>query len=223
MKRVVNLYMDAQGRDVGGVASDAQKIIDQTVLPEGYRVEILGEISEMKSALHSLMGGFLLSALLVYLVLVVQFRSFVYPGIMMMTIPLGMVGIVLMFVLTKTYFSLQAAIGTIFMIGIAVSNGVLLIEFIQHKMHESHLLLDDAIISGATARLRPIMMTSMASILGLTPMALGLSRGSEANVPLGRAVIGGQLLSTVLTLFVLPTLFRFVQSRRQQASLTSLH
>ena len=97
---------------------------------------------------------------------------------MMMTVPLGMVGIVFMFVFTHTYFSLQAAIGTIFMIGISVSNGVLLIEFIQHKMHEgTHLSLDEAILAGATARLRPIMMTSLASILGLTPMALGHGNG----------------------------------------------
>ena len=172
----------------------------------------------MKKAIGSLSGGFLLSALLVYLVLVVQFRSFVYPGIMMVTVPLGMVGIVLMFVLTHTYFSLQAAIGTIFMVGIAVSNGVLLVEFIQHKIHKDHLVLDKAILAGCMARLRPIMMTSMASILGLMPMALGLSKGSEANVPLGRAVIGGQLLSTILTLFIVPTLFRFVHLKLSQYS-----
>lgn len=214
MKRVINIYMDAQGRDIGRVAADAQAFINATQIPEGYSVTIKGEISEMKNALNSLAGGFLLSAILVYLVLVVQFQSFVYPGIMMMTVPLGMVGIVLMFVLTKTYFSLQAAIGTIFMIGIAVSNGVLLIEFIQHKIRENlEMSLDQAILAGATARLRPIMMTSLASILGLTPMALGLSKGSEANIPLGRAVIGGQMVSTVLTLFVLPTLFRWVRSR----------
>jgi multidrug efflux pump subunit AcrB len=223
MKRVINIFMDAQDRDIGGVAADAKKIIDSTHLPEGYSAVIKGEVSEMQGAMSSLAGGFFLSALLVYLVLVVQFRSFVYPGIMMMTIPLGMVGIVLMFVITHTYFSLQAAIGTIFMIGIAVSNGVLLIEFIQHKIHESgkHLSLDGAIVAGATARLRPIMMTSLASILGLTPMALGLSKGSEANIPLGRAVIGGQLVSTVLTLFVLPTLFRMVESRKVKADHTT--
>jgi multidrug efflux pump subunit AcrB len=210
MKRVVNVYMDAQGRDIGGVARDAEKILKSATFPDLYTASIQGEVAEMKEAIGSLSGGFLLSALLVYLVLVVQFRSFVYPGIMMMTVPLGMVGIVLMFVLTNTYFSLQAAIGTIFMVGIAVSNGVLLVEFIQHKMHKDHLALDKAILAGCTARLRPIMMTSMASILGLMPMALGLSKGSEANVPLGRAVIGGQMLSTVLTLFIVPTLFRFV-------------
>lgn len=210
MKRVVNVFMDAQGRDIGGVAADAEKIIQAATFPDNYSASIQGEISEMRTAIGQLTGGFLLSALLVYLVLVVQFRSFIYPAIMMVTIPLGMVGIVLMFVLTQTYFSLQAAIGTIFMVGIAVSNGVLLVEFIQQKIHQEHLPLDQAILAGCMARLRPIMMTSLASILGLMPMALGLSHGSEANVPLGRAVIGGQLVSTVLTLFVVPTLFRFV-------------
>ncbi len=221
MKRVINIYMDAQERDIGGVSNDAQHIIDEMVktakIPEHYSISIQGEIAQMKSAMNSLGGGFLLAALLVYLVLVIQFRSFIYPGIMMMTVPLGMVGIVLMFVMTNTYYSLQAAIGTIFMIGIAVSNGVLLVEFIQHKISEDHSEVDRAILSGATSRLRPILMTSLASILGLTPMALGLGRGAEANIPLGRAVIGGQLVSTVLTLFVVPTLFRLAYNKLNPA------
>ena len=218
MQRTVNIFMDAQGRDIGGVSRDAQNMLDSYSFPDLYSGSIQGEISAMKDAIRSLGGGFLLSAFLVFLVLSVQFRSFVYPLIMMVTVPLGMVGIVLMFVLTHTYFSLQAAIGGIFMVGIAVSNGVLLVEFIQHKIRENKKDLDHAILAGASARLRPIIMTSLASILGLTPMALGLSKGSEANIPLGRAVIGGQLLSTVLTLFIVPTLFRFCLPAVGQAS-----
>ncbi len=214
MRRVINIYLDAQGRAIGSVAADAEKAILGMGFPIGYSAVIRGEIAEMKNALSSLSGGFLLSALLVYLVLVIQFRSFVYPSIMMITVPLGMVGVVLMLVMTNTYFSLQAAIGAIFMIGIAVSNGVLLIEFMQHQMAScNHASVDQAIVEGAKARLRPIMMTSLASILGLAPMALGLSQGSEANIPLGRAVIGGQTVSTLLTLFVLPALFRWVHLR----------
>src|SRR6185312_1979948 len=105
------------------------------------------------------------------------------------------------------YFSIQAAIGAIFMIGIAVANAVLLIEFILQKLKEGETV-DQAILQGSTARLRPIMMTALASILGLIPMAIGLGHGSEANIPLGRAVIGGQLVSTVLTLFILPVIFK---------------
>ena len=112
-----------------------------------------------------------------------------------------------MLVLTNTYFSIQAAIGAIFMIGIAVANGVLLIEFITHHTKQTDYL-NQGIIAGAKARLRPILMTSFAAILGLVPMAIGFGHGSEANIPLGRAVIGGQLVSMLLTLFVVPVLYR---------------
>ena len=212
LKPVVDLYLDAQGRDVGSLSSDVGKVIKSLSLPAGYSVEIRGEISEMNKSVGLLGGGFLLAAILVYLILVVQFRSFLLPGIIMVTVPMGLVGIIVMLSLTHTYFSIQAAIGAIFMIGIAVANGVLLIEFIQH--HSQHVPdIDSAIIKGATERLRPIMMTSLASMLGLVPMAIGLGHGSEANIPLGRAVIGGQLLSTTLTLFVVPCLFRMFYKR----------
>ncbi|TGK12114.1 efflux RND transporter permease subunit [Leptospira fletcheri] len=210
MKRTVNIMLDSQDRDVGSVSGDIEKVIKKFKVPEGYKVVITGEIEKMRDALGQLGGGFFLSAFLVYMILVVQFRSFMLPGIMMMTVPLGMVGIALMFALTGTYYSLQAGIGTIFLIGIAVSNGVLLIEFILHMLEHEKMELDRGIIEGAKARLRPILMTSLASMLGLTPMAIGFGKGSEANIPLGRAVIGGQFLATLLTLFVLPTVFRYL-------------
>jgi multidrug efflux pump subunit AcrB len=213
MKRVINIFLDAEGRDVGSLSREIQKLIDTKKFTDGYKVELRGEIGIMNDSVKQLSIGFLLSIVLVYLILVTQFRSFIIPFIMMLTVPMGMVGIIFMFVLTNTYYSLQAGIGTIFLVGIAVSNGVLLIEFILHKLEHEGLPLDQAIIDGAKARLRPIMMTSLASMLGLVPMAIGFGKGSEANIPLGRAVIGGQLLSTFLTLFVLPTIFRFVYLR----------
>lgn len=204
---VINIFMDAEGRDIGSLSSDVLKVIKESNIPQNYSANIRGEISEMKSSVQSLGGGFALAAVLVYLILVVQFRSFKLPLIIMATVPLGLVGIVLMLLLTNTYFSIQAAIGAIFMIGIAVANGVLLIEFIIHhgKQHEQ---MNHGIVAGAKARLRPIVMTSFAAILGLVPMAIGLGHGSEANIPLGRAVIGGQLVSMFLTLFVVPVLYR---------------
>ncbi len=207
LQRVIDIYMDAQDRDIGGVSADVSHIIALNPLPKGYRAEIRGEVSEMNKSVGLLGGGFALAAVMVYLILVVQFRSFLIPAIVMITVPMGIVGIILMLSLTHTYFSIQAAIGAIFMIGIAVANGVLLIEFILHRAEEGGDI-DQAILQGAGERLRPIMMTSLASMLGLVPMAIGLGHGSEANIPLGRAVIGGQLLSTVLTLFIVPTLFR---------------
>ncbi|HRP69056.1 MAG TPA: efflux RND transporter permease subunit, partial [Turneriella sp.] len=200
--------------DVGSLSRAIQKqVINKTQFPEGYKAEIRGEIESMQDAVKQMGNGFLLSVLLVYLILVVQFRSFILPAIMMITVPLGLVGVVLMLFSTNTYFSLQAGIGTIFLIGIAVANGVLLVEFLLHKIEHDKLSVDEGILEGAKARLRPILMTALASILGLTPMAIGLGKGSEANIPLGRAVIGGQFLATLLTLFVVPTIFRAVYNR----------
>jgi multidrug efflux pump subunit AcrB len=211
---VVDVYLDAQGRDVGSLSREIQKILDLQTWPKGYRASIHGEINAMNSTVESLEGGFLLAAVLVYLILVIQFKSFVIPAIVMATVPIGLVGIVLMLVLTHTFFSIQAAIGAIFMIGIAVANGVLLIEFILHKVRERDGAgpagVEAAIIEASRLRLRPIMMTSLASMLGLVPMAIGIGRGSEANIPLGRAVIGGQFLATLLTLFLVPTLFQML-------------
>jgi multidrug efflux pump subunit AcrB len=207
LKPVIDIYLDAQARDVGSLSRDVEQLIRRSDMPAGYSAVIRGEISEMKKSVGLLGGGFLLAAVLVYLILVVQFRSFLLPTIIMVTVPMGIVGIITMLSLTHTYFSIQAAIGAIFMIGIAVANGVLLIEFILHHSTETDDI-HQAIVDGASARLRPILMTSLASILGLVPMAIGLGHGSEANIPLGRAVIGGQLLSTSLTLFIVPCLFR---------------
>ena len=209
LRPVVDIYLDAQGRDIAGVSKDVQHILNQYQFPEGYQAIIRGEIAEMNKAVGSLGGSFILAVILVYLILVVQFRSFLLPIIILSVIPIGLCGIVIMLALTNTYFSIQAAIGAVFMIGIAVANGVLLIEFIIHKVSE-RTNFEQALIEGAQARLRPILMTSLASILGLLPMAIGLGHGSEANIPLGRAVIGGQLVSTMLTLFVVPALFQIL-------------
>lgn len=211
---VIDIYLNAEGRDIGGLAEDVMKLIQQTKIPKNYTAQIRGEISEMKASIRSLGGGFILAAVLVYLVLVIQFRSFKLPLIIMATVPPGLMGIIWMFFITNTYFSIQAAIGAIFMIGIAVANGVLLIEFMIHhtKLHDS---LHDGVIAGAKARLRPIVMTSFSAILGLVPMAIGLGHGSEANIPLGRAVIGGQLTSMFLTLFIVPILYFIVNKGKK--------
>jgi multidrug efflux pump subunit AcrB len=209
---VVDIYMDAQNRDVGGLSADIIKAIAQTTLPESYSARVRGEFSEMQKSVAPLGGGFLLAVILVYFVLVIQFRSYILPLIILSAIPLGLVGIAVMLAATHTYFSIQAAIGAIFMIGIAVANGVLIIEFIVHH-HQEGVSADAAVVRGATARLRPILMTSLASVFGLIPMAVGYGHGAEANIPLGRAVIGGQLVSVTLTLFVVPILYRLLARR----------
>ena len=221
-KPVIDIFLDAQGRDVGGLSEDVLKLVNKTSIPENYSINIRGEIAQMKNSVQSLGGGFLLAAILVYLIFVVQFRSFLLPLIIMASVPLGLAGIVFMLFGTHTYFSIQAAIGAIFMIGIAVANGVLLIEFITHHTKQTGYI-NRGIVTGAKARLRPIIMTSLAAILGLVPMAIGLGHGSEANIPLGRAVIGGQLLSTIMTLFVVPVLYRFTVRKPHRRKKAHVH
>lgn len=216
LEPVIDVFLDSQGRDIGGLCRDIERAIAATPPPASYAVRVRGEFQQMNDAVGSLGGGFLLAVVLVYLVLVIQFRSFLLPVIILSAIPLGLVGIAVMLAVTRTYFSIQAAIGAIFMIGIAVANGVLLIEFIIHH-HRAGVPVDEAVVRGAAARLRPILMTSLASVFGLVPMAIGYGRGSEANIPLGRAVIGGQLVSVALTLFIVPILYRMLSPRERAA------
>ena len=213
---VVDIFMDAQNRDVGGLSQDIIREIGKLAMPANYSANVRGEYSQMMRAVGPLGGGFLLAVVLVYLVLVIQFRSYILPMIILSAIPLGLVGIAAMLAVTHTYFSIQAAIGAIFMIGIAVANGVLIIEFIVHH-HQDGVSADDAVVRGSTERLRPILMTSLASVFGLIPMAVGYGHGAEANIPLGRAVIGGQLVSVTLTLFIVPILYRMLARRTPAA------
>ena len=209
----VDIYLDAENRDIGSVAADVQKIINNNVIPANYTVQIKGEIAEIKTSLASLGWGFLLAVCLVYLILLAQFRSFLMPAIILTNVPKGIVGVIMILALTKTYFSIQAAIGCIFVIGVSVSHSVLLLEYIIEKVKHSSKV-EEAIVEACMARLRPITMTSLASILGLMPMAIGIGHGSEANIPLGRAVIGGQILSTFLNFYLLPCLYHQMRPKK---------
>jgi multidrug efflux pump subunit AcrB len=206
LEPVTQVFISNQDRDIASLSKDINKIIETIKIEPGYEIHIKGEYSQMMTTLNLVGGGFILAILLVYLLLVIQFRSFSIPLIIISAVPLGMTGLVALFWLTNTYFSIQAAIGAIFLIGIAVANSVLLVEFILHRAREG-VTLEVAIIEGAQARLRPIMMTALAAVMGLVPMAIGLGKGSEANIPLGRAVVGGQLIGVPLMLILVPVLF----------------
>jgi multidrug efflux pump subunit AcrB len=206
LKPAANIYVNNYNRDIGSLAREINTVIAGEKIPEGYHIDVQGEYSQMTSSLGLVGGGFVLAVVLVYLLLVIQFRSWSVPLIIVSAVPLGISGIILMFYLTNTYFSIQAAMGAIFLIGIGVSNSVLLLEFILKRI-EMGAPFEVAIIEGAQARLRPIMMTALAAIMGLIPMAIGMGKGSEANVPLGRAVVGGQLVGVPLMLLMVPVLF----------------
>lgn len=209
--RVTDLYANVQGRDIGSVASEIQKKLDMLELPSGYRVQMRGEVSSMKESFQSLIFGLVLASVLVYLVMVAQFRSFLDPFIIMFAVPLGGIGVIWMLLLTGTTLNIQSFMGTIFMVGVAVSNSILLVEF-ANRLMRGGLPLREAVVRAGGVRLRPILMTSLAAVLGLLPMGFVAGRGAEANVPLARAVIGGLTVSTVLTLVVVPILITLLKS-----------
>jgi multidrug efflux pump subunit AcrB len=216
--RVVDVFSNVQGRDVGSVAGDVQRKLTSLEVPTGYRVQMRGEVSSMTESFQSLTFGLALAAVLVYLVMVAQFRSFLDPFIIMFAVPLGIIGVIAILLLTGTTLNVQSFMGVIFMVGIAVSNSILLVEFSNRLVREG-LPTREAVIRAGGIRLRPIVMTSLAAILGLLPMAFGVGRGAEANAPLARAVIGGLGVSTFLTLFVVPVLYTLFKSRRRVTGL----
>jgi multidrug efflux pump subunit AcrB len=172
-----------------------------------------GEVSSMQESFQSLSFGLVLAAALVYLIMVAQFRSFLDPFIIMFAVPLGLIGVIAILLMTGTTLNIQSFMGVTFMVGIAVSNSILLVEF-SNRLMRGGLTIREAVVRAGAVRLRPILMTSIAAVLGLLPMAFGVGRGAEANVPLARAVIGGLTVSTVLTLFVVPVLYTLLKRER---------
>lgn len=206
LRRITNVLLNTEDRDIGSVAHDIQPKLEGLKLPEGMRVELKGEYARMNESFQSLGFGLVLAAVLVYLLLVALFRSFLSPLIIMFTVPLGLIGVLTMLFVTRTTLNVQSEMGVIFLVGIVVSNGVLLVDF-ANKQRQLGASLHKAITTAAAIRLRPILMTFLATFLDLIPMAIGMGKGSEANVPLARAVVGGLLTATLLTLIVVPILY----------------
>jgi multidrug efflux pump subunit AcrB len=168
-----------------------------------------GEYARMNESFARLGGGLFKAAALVYLLLVALFRSWLGPLIIMFTVPLGLIGVLTMLFVTGTTLNVQSEMGVIFLVGIVVSNGVLLVDF-ANRQRRLGATASQAIMTAAAIRFRPILMTFLATFLDLIPMAIGLGKGSEANVPLARAVVGGLLTSTFLTLIVVPILYTWM-------------
>ena len=211
---VVDIYAAAQDRDLGGVSSDVARIVKQFAaqLPRGTTVTIRGQVETMQSSFSGLAIGLLFSILLVYLLMVVNFQSWVDPFIIITALPGALCGIVWMLFFTGTTLNVPSLMGTIMCIGVATSNSILLVTFAAAEMQEGKSSFEAAIGAGFT-RLRPVMITALAMIVGMVPMALGIGEGAEQNAPLGRAVIGGLLVATVATLFFVPVVYSYV--RRQ--------
>jgi len=202
ISRVIDVFSNVSGRDIGSVASDIERGLESLDVPSGYFVHMRGEVQSMRESFGSLGFGLFLAAVLVYLVMVVQFRSFLDPFIVMFAVPLGLIGVLLMLFFTGTNLNIQSIMGVIMMVGIVVSFSILLVDF-ANLLRDEGVIIEEAVVRAAGIRLRPILMTALAAVLGLTPMAIV----GGVNIPLARAVIGGVIASAALTLVVVPILY----------------
>jgi HAE1 family hydrophobic/amphiphilic exporter-1 len=214
--RVNDIYVNVDGRDVGSVAADVERKLAEMELPLGVSTELRGPITTMKTGAQSLGIGIAVAAVLVYLVMLAQFRSFVDPLIIMLAVPLGVTGVIGMLFITNTTINIQSLMGTLVMIGVVVNNSILLVEF-ANQLRERGYSVHDAAFSAAQVRLRPILMTSAVLIASMLPLSVHLAPGGEAMIPLARALIGGMLVSTLLTLFLVPCVYTLVKRDGQRA------
>ncbi|MCU0661054.1 MAG: efflux RND transporter permease subunit [Myxococcota bacterium] len=205
-ERIVHVTANVRGRSSGEVAFDIEQKLGELSLPEGFSVRLAGERAQQKDSFRDLFVALGLALMLVYMALATQFRSLREPFIVMFSVPMGLIGVVWTLYLTDTPLSVNAFMGIIMMVGIVVSNGILLVDFAGAQQAQGKSAVDAAVEAGRV-RLRPILMTTLCTLLGLLPMAIGIGEGSESNVPLARAVVGGLTVSTFFTLFLIPILY----------------
>jgi hydrophobe/amphiphile efflux-1 (HAE1) family protein len=211
LQRIVHVTANvAPDSDLGTASEAVQKVVDQTQPPEGFAATLGGQTAEQKKAFAGLIFAAIMALLLVYMVLASQFKSLIDPLVIMFAVPLGVSGVFIALYLTGTKLSVNSYMGIIMMVGIVVSNGVLLVDFTNTLRRRGKEMIEATIEAGRT-RLRPIMMTTIATIFGLLPMALGIGEGSETNLPLARAVIGGLMVSSFFTLFLVPALYTVLE------------
>jgi multidrug efflux pump subunit AcrB len=215
VQRVLDVAANVEGRDLGSVVRDIRaKIASLGKLPPGMRINVRGQSEVMTASFTSLGGGLVLAIVLVYCLMVVLFQSWVDPFIIVSAVPVAMIGILWMLALTGTTLNVESLMGSIMAVGISVANSILLVSFAndQRVANESLTPLEAALEAGRT-RLRPVLMTALAMIIGMIPMALGLGEGGEQNAPLGRAVIGGLIAATFATLFLVPVVYTMVRTK----------
>jgi CzcA family heavy metal efflux pump len=214
---LIDVYANTQDRDLGGVAADTERIINEfrSQLPRGTRIVVRGQVSTMRSSFVGLGFGLLGAIVLVYLLIVVNFQSWLDPFIIITALPGALAGICWFLLLTHTTLNVPSLTGAVMCMGVATANSILMVSFAREQMEEGLTAIPAAIAAGFT-RIRPVIMTALAMIIGMVPMALGLGEGGEQNAPLGRAVIGGLLFATVATLFFVPSVFAILHGRRER-------
>ncbi|WP_213805565.1 efflux RND transporter permease subunit [Granulicella sp. dw_53] len=219
IRRVVDIYGNVQDRDLGAVSREIQRILnnDAKNLPRGTFVSLKGQVVTMRSSYIGLLGGLVFSIVLVYLLIVVNFQSWVDPFIIITALPAALAGIVVFLFLTHTTLSVPALMGAIMCMGVATANSILVVSFAKTQLEEHSDAIRAALEAGST-RFRPVIMTALAMIIGMVPMALGAGDGGEQNAPLGRAVIGGLLCATIATLVFVPSVFALIHGTRSRAA-----
>ncbi|MFZ1037983.1 MAG: efflux RND transporter permease subunit [Smithella sp.] len=216
LRRTIDIYVRPQHEDLGKIANKIDGIIAKTKVPEGLTVTLRGSVQGMRSSFSSFATGLCLAVVLLYLILVAQFRSFIDPFIILVAVPPGLTGVIFTLLLSGTTLNVMSLMGVVMLVGIAVSNSILIVEFTRHLREEEGMNVQEAVAVACRVRLRPVLMTSLATIIGLLPMALKLGAGSEAYAPLARAILGGLGVSVVLTVFLVPAAYLLVHGKERK-------
>ncbi len=215
IQRSTDVYVTPKGEDLGRISTAIEKLIAQMKVPGNTRVDLRGMVLGMRESFSSFGFGFVLSFVLLYLILIAQFRSFVDPFLIMLAIPMGFIGVFLILLMSGTTLNVMSLMGVLMLIGIADSNSILIVDF-AHRLEEQGLSVKDAVITACRVRLRPILMTSLATIIGMIPMALKFGTGSEQYAPMARAIIGGLTSSVALTVFIVPAAYLLVYGKKDR-------
>jgi HAE1 family hydrophobic/amphiphilic exporter-1 len=219
-ERIIIVSGTPEGRDLGSIIGELDEDLRQIDRPEGYAFAYGGEYEDQQKSFRDLTFAAILALVLVYMVMAAQFESWRDPFIVLFSIPLASVGVVLTLLLTGTTFNMQAFLGVIILVGIVVNNAIVLIDYINLLRREHNMELYEAIVTSGSRRLRPILMTTITTVLGLVPMGLGLGEGGELQAPLARTVIGGLTTSTLITLVLIPVVYMLVERRREPAAVS---
>ncbi|MCH7915522.1 MAG: efflux RND transporter permease subunit, partial [Deltaproteobacteria bacterium] len=217
-ERIITISGEVTGRDMGGAVRDLQASLREIQIPSDFAVLFGGDYQAQKEAFNELSWGLLLALVLVYMVMAAQFESFLDPLIIMFSVPFATIGVLLALVLTGTTLNVNSFIGIMMLAGIVVNNAIVLVDYINLKVREDALSIREAVIQGGRTRLRPILMTSLTTMLAMIPLAVGIGDGGEVQAPLARVVIGGLATSTLITLILIPVLYAAVKERKLAAT-----
>jgi multidrug efflux pump subunit AcrB len=216
IQRAADVYVTPRGEDLGKLSNRISRVVSDMKLSRNMRVNLRGMVEGMNQSFKSFSIGFILSFILLYLILTAQFRSFVDPFLIMLAIPMGFIGVLIILPLTGATLNVMSLMGVLMLIGIADSNSILIVDF-AHKLEvEEGLSVSEAVVKACRVRLRPILMTSLATIIGMIPMALKLGAGAEQYAPMARAIIGGLTTSVVFTVFIVPAAYLLVYGRKDR-------